>query len=55
MIGMADHHANSNSLVVWHQAITDPIKSLMLGTHNAIGNDNQNNIKIAKKLTNRFG
>ena len=46
----ADHHANSNSLVVWHQAITDPIKSLMLGTHNAIGNDNQNNIKIAKNL-----
>ena len=46
----ADHQANSNSLVVWHQAITDPIKSLMLGTHNAIGNDNQNNIKIAKNL-----
>ena len=42
----ADHHANSNSLVVWHQAITDPIKSLMLGTHNAIGNDNLANIKI---------
>ena len=45
-----DHHANSNSLVVWHQAITDPIKSLMLGTHNAIGNANQANIKIAKNL-----
>ena len=46
----ADHHANSNSLNVWHQAITDPIKSLMSATHNAIGNDNQANIKIAKNL-----
>ncbi len=46
----ADHHANSNSLNVWSQAITDPIKSLMQGTHNAIGNDNQANIKIAKNL-----
>ena len=46
----ADHQANSNSLNVWHQAITGPIKTLMSATHNAIGNDNQANIKIAKNL-----
>ena len=46
----ADHSANSNSLNVWHQAITDPIKTLMSATHNAIGNENQDNIKIAKNL-----
>ena len=46
----ADHHANSNSRDVFHEAITDPIKMLMVATHNAIGNDNQDNIKIAKNL-----
>ena len=46
----ADHHANSNSRDVVHEAITDPIKMLMSATHNAIGNDNQDNIKIAKNL-----
>jgi len=46
----ADHQANSNSLNVFHEAITGPIKSLMSATHNAIGNDNQANIKIAKNL-----
>ena len=46
----ADHSANSNSLNVFHEAITGPIKSLMSATHNAIGNDNQANIKIAKNL-----
>ena len=46
----ADHQANSNSMNVWHQAITDPINMLMVATHNAIGNDNQANIKISKNL-----
>ena len=46
----ADHSSNSNSLNVFHEAITGPIKSLMSATHNAIGNDNQANIKIAKNL-----
>jgi len=46
----ADHHTNSTSMNVWHQAITDPINMLMVATHNAIGNDNQANIKIAKNL-----
>ena len=46
----ADHHTNSTSMNVWHQAITDPINMLMVATHNAIGNGNQANIKIAKNL-----
>ena len=46
----ADHSANSNSMNVYHQKITEPINMFMAATHNAIGNDNQANIKIATKL-----
>jgi hypothetical protein len=46
----ADHSANSNSMNVYHQKITDPIQMFMAGTHNAIGNNNQANIQIAKNL-----
>ena len=46
----ADHSANSNSMNVYHQKITEPINMLMAATHNAIGNENQANIKIAKNL-----
>ena len=46
----ADHSANSNSMNVYHQKITEPINMLMATTHNAIGNENQANIKIAKNL-----
>jgi len=46
----ADWEANSNSMNVYHQKITGPIKIFMSATHNAIGNDNQANIKIAKNL-----
>ena len=43
----ADHSANSNSMNVYHQKITEPINMLMVATHNALGNDNQANTKIA--------
>lgn len=46
----ADHTANSNSRDVFHQAITEPMSKFMSATHNAIGNNNQANIKIAKNL-----
>ena len=46
----ADHSANSNSMNVYHQNITEPINMFMAATHNAIGNDNQANTKIATKL-----
>ena len=46
----ADHSANSNSMNVYHQKITEPINLLMAATHNALGNDNQANINIAKNL-----
>ena len=46
----ADWEANSTSLSPLHDNITEPIKVFMSATHNAIGNDNQANIKIAKNL-----
>ena len=46
----ADWKANSDSMTVKHQNITRPIGVLMVATHNAIGNDNQDNIEIAKNL-----
>ena len=46
----ADWEANSNSMNVYHQKITEPINMLMAATHNALGNDNQANINIAKNL-----
>ena len=46
----ADWEANSSSLSPLHDNITEPIKVFMSATHNAIGNDNQANIKIAKNL-----
>ena len=46
----ADHSANSNSMNVYHQKITEPMNMLMVATHNAIGNEDQANIKIAKNL-----
>ena len=46
----ADWEARSTSLSPLHNNITEPIKVFMSATHNAIGNDNQANIKIAKNL-----
>ncbi|SVD04459.1 uncharacterized protein METZ01_LOCUS357313, partial [marine metagenome] len=46
----ADWEANSNSMSPLHDNITEPIIALMSATLNAIGNDNQANIKIAKNL-----
>ena len=46
----ADWEKNSTSIMPIHKNITDPIKMLMVATHNAIGNDNQDNIKIAKNF-----
>ena len=46
----ADWEAHSTSMTVNHKDITEPIKVFMSATHNAIGNDNQANIKIAKNL-----
>ena len=46
----ADWKANSNSMNIRHQGITVPITMLMSATHNAISNDNQTNITIAKNL-----
>jgi len=46
----ADWEANSTSLSVVHEAITEPIKMFVSATHNAISNNNQANIKIAKNF-----
>jgi len=55
----ADHRANSNSMNVYHDGITVPIKVMMTATHNAVSkrpcdgfdcNENSNEIEIAKKL-----
>jgi len=46
----ADWEARSTSLRPLHANITEPIKVFMSATHNAIGNDNQANINIAKNL-----
>ena len=46
----ADWEANSNSMSPMHDGITVPIKVFMSAIHNAISNDNQANIKIAKNL-----
>ena len=46
----ADHKANSNSMNVYHQGITVPSTLLMSATHNAIANNNQDNVTIAKNL-----
>ena len=46
----AHHKKYSNSILVEHKAMTTPIKVMMAGTHIAIGDKNQTNIKIAKKL-----
>ena len=44
------HTENSTSIYVDHSAITVPIKVMMASTHNAIGNNNQINIDVAKSL-----
>ena len=46
----ADWEAHSTSMSPMHSRITEPIKVFMSATHNAIGNDNQANIKIAKNF-----
>ena len=46
----ADWEANSTSISPKHDNITGPIKLFMSATHNAIGNDNKDNIKTAKNL-----
>ena len=45
-----DWEMNSNSMNVRHQGITVPMTMLMSATHNAIANDNHDNIIIAKNL-----
>jgi hypothetical protein len=45
-----DWRLNSNSMSVFHRGITVPSTMLMSATHNAISNDNKNNIKTAKNL-----
>ena len=45
-----DWEANSISIQPMPQNITKPMNKLMSATHNAIGNNNQANIKIAKNL-----
>ena len=44
------HTETSTSILVDHNVITVPIKVMMASTHNAIGNNNQINIDIAKSL-----
>ena len=46
----ADWEKNSNSIQPMPQNILEPIKMLMVATHNAIGNNEQDNIKIAKNF-----
>ena len=46
----ADWMENSDSMTVRHQNITKPIGAFMVATHNAIGNENQDNVQIAKNL-----
>ena len=46
----ADWEANSISISPKPNNITEPMSKLMSATHNAIANDNQANIKIAKNL-----
>ena len=46
----SDWEANSTSIAPKHFAITLPMKVFMTATHNALGNDNQANISIAKNL-----
>ena len=46
----ADHTANSNSMNVYHQAITVPMNLLMAATHNALSKNIQSEIDTAKNL-----
>jgi len=46
----SDWEANSTSIAPKHSSITLPIKIFMTATHNALGNNNQANIVIAKNL-----
>jgi len=46
----ADWEKNSTSIQPMPQNILHPIKMLMVATHNAIGNNEQDNIKIAKNF-----
>ena len=46
----ADWEANSVSISPKTENISEPIKVFMAATQNAIGNDNQVNIKTAKNL-----
>ena len=46
----ADWEANSTSMNLQSKRIRVPIEALMAGTHNAISNNNQANIDIAKNL-----
>lgn len=46
----ADWYANSNSMNVWHQKITDPMNMLKAATHNAVANNIESEIDISKEL-----
>ena len=45
-----DFEENSTSLTVVHEGITEPMRSLTIATHNAIGEKNSKKIQIAKKI-----
>jgi len=46
----ADWEMNSSSMIVRDKGITVPMTMLMSATHNAIANDNHDNVIIAKNL-----
>ena len=46
----SDWEKNSNSLNVYHQRITGPIKDFLIATHNAVSNEDQINISLAKEF-----
>ena len=45
----SDWKKNSNSLTVNHQRITLPMKDFLIATHNAVSNEDQINITLAKE------
>ena len=46
----SDWKKNSNSLNVHHERITGPIKDFLIATHNAVSNEDQINISLAKEF-----
>ena len=46
----SDWEKNSNSLNVYHQRITGPIKDFLIATHNAVSSEDESNILLAKEF-----